>query len=96
MLSNAPSYSVTESPGDSDYDGSVVGWQAGDTIITCGNTDTCNDFLTGIYSFGLNQFIVSLNTSGTLESTAAPEPRYWAPLLLFGGFMLIRKRKYEF
>jgi hypothetical protein len=92
--SNASSYTtVTEIPGGPDYDGSTIGWQAGDTIITCGDTDACGDFETIVDSFALSEFVGTLDTSGTLEGpTAAPEPRYWAPLLvLFGGFMLIRR-----
>lgn len=92
-LSDASSYTVTEGPGGMDYDGSVIGWQAGDTIITCGDTDSCSDFSTGIFSFSAGEFVAQLDTSGTLESAAAaPEPRYWAPLVLFSGLMWIGKR----
>ena len=94
-LSNASSYTVTEDPGGPDYDGSVVGWLAGDTVITCGNTlGVCKEFMTGVDSFAQSAFISEINIGGTLQSasSAAPEPGYWGLVVLCLGFMAIRKR----
>jgi hypothetical protein len=95
-LSNATSFTVTESPGGPDYDGSAVGWQAGDTVITCGDVfPTCNQFLTGIYSFGSNDFVSIVDASGTLESASAsaPEPSYAWLMWAMGGLVLVWKRR---
>jgi hypothetical protein len=83
-----------------DYDGSVAGWLAGDTLATCGDTPgVCSDFLTGIDSFSQNAGVSTINTSGVLQSasspSSAPEPRYWGLLVLCVGFTAIRKRRYE-
>lgn len=93
-LTNAPSFTVTEDVGGPDYDGSVAGWQAGDTIITCGNdVSVCGEFITGIYSYSQNAFVSEVNISGTLESAStAPEPAYWSLAALCLGFIVVRKR----
>ena len=85
---------MTEDPGSPDYDGSVAGWLAGDTVITCGNTlGICKEFFTGVYSFDKNAFVSEINIGGTLQSTSsAPEPGYWGLVVLCVGFMAIRKR----
>ncbi len=97
-VSHVSSFTVSEGPGGPDYGGSVVGWQSGDTIITCGDVlaQGCTTFESGIYSFGAGSFVGLMATSGILgdgsQSNAVPEPGYVVPMLvLLAGFVVVRR-----